>query len=117
MEFIQGVTVISEQTVKGSGWVALIAVAVLIETTCRFKDIFRDWKRISLILKLIATVTFVCWFLFIGILACAGLYAQVNPATEYLVEVEDNVSFNEFYDHYDIIMKESDKTYWIKAKD
>lgn len=108
---MDGVTILSEVSCRGADIVAVIAGLCVAVVMPLFYiplviDLWREklWWIVKIVLSGFVLFT-VSIFLLMGIGVC-NEYRTFH--TEYTVEVDDSVGFNEFYNYYDIISQDGD---------
>ena len=116
---MDGVTILSEMSVRGTDLprviVSVIAiVAFSLGCIVAPVNIWRDYKAFyapiisDKILTIFYIIFVISFSLFLMLFPISAFVEYGTFHTEYVVEVNDSVGFNEFYNHYDIISQDGD---------
>ena len=111
---IEGITILSTKPINSKFMLVfgmiVFGIAIfmyLVVAYKSFKDHYGITSSVSVISSILCAIAFFCLM---------NIYAEWEEKVEYIVTIDESVSFKEVMEHYDIIEKNGD-LYTIRIKD
>ena len=117
---MQGVNIVEEFVYSQETSILFAKILCVVLTVLIAIVIFAAWYLVAIVdAKIVGTLVamFLTAILTVTMVFCwdGSLNLQNNPYTEYKVTIDDDVNFNEFMSHYEIISNDGN-TYIVKEK-
>lgn len=115
---MDGVTILSEMSVRGEGLFFVIAWILLSITFIvgAILDNIDNWRYFGLSSRIMSIIFTILLGAFMSVVSVCLCCEYNTFYTEYKIKIDDSVGFNEFNEHYKIVSQDGD-IYTVREKE